>query len=190
MHRPIGVTILALAAGVAGLFEVWRALVFAGVASFTFIGKPVSFDEAQWGSVFWAVILALIWFWVAAGFWNLRAYAWSFGNFISLFTIIFGFFALLGGSTMEAEIGRLASRDRDLLLPELPGRARPVRPARVVLDDARAAGRDGTDAGGPDGHGPGDRRECCGPGCRPRGESGAACSAGRLRPAADLLGTV
>ena len=104
MHRPIGVTLLALAAGVAGLFEVWRALVFAGVASFTFIGKPVSFDEAQWGSVFWAVILALIWFWVAAGFWNLRAYAWSFGNFISLFTIIFGFFALLGGSTMEAEL--------------------------------------------------------------------------------------
>jgi hypothetical protein len=103
MNRPIGVTLLALAAGVAGLFEVWRALVFAGVAKFTFIGKPVSFDEPQWGSVFWAVILALIWFWVAAGFWNLRAYAWSFGNFISLFTIIFGFFALLGGSTMEAE---------------------------------------------------------------------------------------
>ena len=103
MHRPIGVTILALAAGVAGLFEVWRALVFAGVASFTFIGKPVTFPEAQWGSAFWAVILALIWFWVAAGFWNVRAYAWSFGNFISLFTIIFGFFALLGGSTMEAE---------------------------------------------------------------------------------------
>ena len=136
MHRPIGVTLLALAAGVAGLFEIWRALVFAGVASFTFVGKPVTFTEAQWGSAFWAVILALIWFWVAAGFWNLRAYAWSFGNFISLFTIIFGFFALLGGSTMEAEIGRLASRDRDLLLPELPGRARPVRPARVVVDDA------------------------------------------------------
>src|SRR6476659_3663601 len=103
MHRPIGVTILALAAGVAGLFEVWRALVFAGVASFTFIGKPVTFPEAQWGSAFWAVILALIWFWVAAGFWNLRAYAWSFGNFISLFTLIFGFFAAIGSSSLEAE---------------------------------------------------------------------------------------
>ena len=104
MHRPIGVTLLALAAGVAGLFELWRALVFAGVASFTFIGKPVTFPEAQWGSAFWAVILALIWFWVAAGFWNVRAYAWSFGNFISLFTIIFGFFAILGNAgTMESE---------------------------------------------------------------------------------------
>jgi hypothetical protein len=103
MHRPIGVTILAILAGLAGIFEIWRALVFVGVVSFTFVGKTVSFTEAQWGPAFWAVILALIWFWVAAGFWNVRAYAWSFGNFISLFTVIFGFFAILGGSTMEAE---------------------------------------------------------------------------------------
>jgi hypothetical protein len=103
MHRPIGVTILAILAGLAGLFEVWRTLVFLGIASFTFVGKSVSYPEAQWGAAFWAIILALIWFWVAAGFWNVRAYAWSFGNFIAIFTIIFGFFALLGGSTMEAE---------------------------------------------------------------------------------------
>jgi hypothetical protein len=103
MHRPIGVTVLAILAGLAGLFEVWRTLVFLGIAQFTFLGKPVSYPEAQWGAAFWAVILALIWFWVAAGFWNVRAYAWSFGNFIAIFTIIFGFFALLGGSTMEAE---------------------------------------------------------------------------------------
>jgi hypothetical protein len=48
-------------------------------------------------------LIAAIWFWVATGFWNVRAYAWSFGIFISMFTVIFGFFALLGGSTMEAE---------------------------------------------------------------------------------------
>ncbi len=103
MHRPIGITILALLAGLAGLFEIWRALVFLGVVSFEFIGKPVAFDEAQWGPAFWAVILALIWFWVAAGLWNVRAYAWQFGNFIAIFTVIFGFFAILGGSTTEAE---------------------------------------------------------------------------------------
>jgi hypothetical protein len=103
MHRPIGVTILALLAGLAGLFEIWRALVFVGAVSFTVVGKAVSFTEAQWGPALWALILAAIWFWVAAGFWNVRAYAWSFGIFISIFTVIFGFFAILGGSTMEAE---------------------------------------------------------------------------------------
>ena len=40
---------------------------------------------------------------MAAGFWNLRAYAVQFGIFISLFTLIWGFFALLFGSTYEAQ---------------------------------------------------------------------------------------
>jgi hypothetical protein len=103
MHRPIGVTILAILAGLAGIFEVWRALVFMGAVSFTFVGNAVSFPNPQWGSVLWAVILAAIWFWVALGLWNMRAYAWAFGIYISIFTLIFGFFALLFGSTMEAE---------------------------------------------------------------------------------------
>ena len=104
MHRPIGVTLLAVGAGLAALFEIWRTLVFLGIVNWTFLGKEVSFKEAQWGSALWAILLAAIWIWVAEGFWNVRAYAWSFGIFISLFTIIFGFFALLGGAgTMESE---------------------------------------------------------------------------------------
>jgi len=103
MHRPIGVTLLAVAAGLAGLWQVWRTLVFLGVVSFNFVGKDVSFPTVQWGPALWAVVLAAIWFWVATGFWNVRAYAWSFGNFISIFTIVFGFFALIGGGTMESE---------------------------------------------------------------------------------------
>ena len=104
MHRPIGVTLLAIGAGIAALWEIWRTLVFLGIANFTFIGEPVQFPNPQWGHAFFAVLLAAIWIWVAEGFWNVRAYAWSFGIFISLFTIIFGFFALLGNAgTMESE---------------------------------------------------------------------------------------
>jgi hypothetical protein len=158
MNRPIGVTLLAVGAGLAGLFEIWRALVFVGVASFTFVGKPVTFTEAQWGPAFWAVILALIWFWVAAGFWNVRAYAWSFGNFISLFTIIFGFFAILGGSTMEAEsVGWLLAigiffylnypgvRDQfvqhelSLMTPQQRAAAEQMQAAQVAMMQATAA---------------------------------------------------
>lgn len=103
MRRPIGVMILAGAAGLAGIYQLYRMLVFLGIVNFEVIGKPVSFPEAQWGPAFWALILAAIWFWVAAGFWNLRASAWQFGVFISLFTLIWGFFAILWGSTVEAE---------------------------------------------------------------------------------------
>lgn len=104
MHRPIGVTILALLSGIAGLFEIWRTLVFLGIAKFTFVGTEVSFPSAQWGQALWALLLAAIWFWVAMGLWNMRAYAWSFGIYISLFTMIFSFFAILGSNgTAESE---------------------------------------------------------------------------------------
>ena len=105
MQRPLGVTILAILAGLAGLLEIWRTLVFLGIAKFTFVGKEVSFTDPQWGPAIWAIILAGIWFWVAMGFWNVRASAWSFGTFIAIFTLIFGFFAVLGSSTLEAEFG-------------------------------------------------------------------------------------
>ena len=104
MHRPIGVTILAILAGIAGLFEIWRTLVFLGLVKFTFVGTEVSFPSAQWGQALWALLLAAIWFWVAMGLWNMRAYAWSFGIYISLFTMIFSFFAILGANgTVESE---------------------------------------------------------------------------------------
>ena len=99
MNRPIGVTLLAIGAGIAGLFQIWRILVFLGLASFNVVGNEVSFNEPQWGQIIWAGIIAAIWFWVAAGFWGVRAYAWQFGIFISLFTMIFGFFSILASNT-------------------------------------------------------------------------------------------
>jgi hypothetical protein len=105
MHRPFGVTLLAIAAGVAGLFQVWRIVVFLGIADFTLVGRAVSFGEPQWGQALWALALAAIWFWVAAGFWNVRAYAYQFGVFISLFTAVFGFFTILmSAGTPESEM--------------------------------------------------------------------------------------
>ena len=80
MQRPIGVTLLAIGSALVGVLEVWRALVFMGWVSWTFVGREVQFDDPQWGQVIWALILAAIWFWVAAGFWNVRAYAWSHPN--------------------------------------------------------------------------------------------------------------
>src|SRR3954468_1106813 len=102
MRRPIGVMLLAGAAGLAGLYQVYMLLVYLGIAKFNFIGKNVSFDTAQWGPAFWSLIMALVWLWVATGFWNLRGDALQFGLFVSLFTLIWGFFALLCGGSVEA----------------------------------------------------------------------------------------
>jgi len=103
MSRPIGVTLLAAGAFVAGLYQIWLSLIYLGIVDFNVVGKAVSFPEPQWGATLWSWLIAAIWFWVAVGFWNVRAYAWSFGNFISLFTLIWGFFSLLFGNTIEAQ---------------------------------------------------------------------------------------
>jgi hypothetical protein len=95
--------LLAGAAGLAGLYQLYLMLVYLGIVDFAVVGRSVTFEEAQWGAALWSLLIAAIWFWVAAGFWNLRAYALQFGIFISLFTLIWGFFALLFGSTYEAQ---------------------------------------------------------------------------------------
>ncbi len=75
-----------------------------GAIDFPIGNQTLSFaGNAQWGAALWTLLIAGIWAWVALGFWNLRAYAVQFGIFISLFTLIWGFFALLFGSSVEAE---------------------------------------------------------------------------------------
>ena len=159
MHRPIGVTILAILAGVAGLFEIWRTLVFLGIAKFTFIGTEVAFPSAQWGQALWALLLAAIWFWVAMGLWNMRAYAWSFGIYIAMFTMIFSFFAILGNNgTAESEFvamfisiilfmylnypgvrDQFMKHEMDLLTPEQRAAVEKAQAANVAAAQAMAA---------------------------------------------------
>jgi hypothetical protein len=168
MSRPIGVSLLAIGAGIAGLFEIWRTLVFLGIVNWTFVGKEVSFPDPQWASAIFALLLAAIWFWVAAGFWNLRAYAWSFGSFISLFTLIFGFFAVLGSSTLEAEFApmfialliffylnypgvqqQFVEHEMSLMTPEQRAALAQMQAANAAMAAAAAAPKPPTTPGAP-----------------------------------------
>ena len=121
--------------------------------NWTFIGKDVTFSSPQWGQVIWSLILAAIWFWVAAGFWNVRAYAWSFGIFISLFTLIFGFFAILGSATLEEEFVGMFLALLIFMYLNYPGVQQHFVQHEMSLDDARAAGRSRADAERPGGDG-------------------------------------
>jgi hypothetical protein len=106
MKRPIGVMLLAAGAGLLVLYNLYQVLMYLGIVNFpvdnAYLGN-MSFDDPQWGAALWTLLIAGIWAWVAIGFWNLRAYAVQFGIFISLFTLIWGFFALLFGNTVEAQ---------------------------------------------------------------------------------------
>ncbi len=101
MQRPIGVILLAIGAGVAAVYNLYLMLVYMGWISFDLLGQEVTYPDAQWGAALFSLLIAGIWAWVALGFWNVRAYAVQFGIFISLFTLIFGFFSLLWGNSIE-----------------------------------------------------------------------------------------
>ena len=105
MSRPIGVILLAAGAGLAALYQLYMMLVYLGITNFPIDNERLgnmSFQDPQWGAALWTLLIAAIWIWVALGFWNLRAYAVQFGLFISLFTLIWGFMALLFGNSVEA----------------------------------------------------------------------------------------
>ena len=122
MNRPIGVTLLAIGAGVAGLFEIWRTLVFLGIAKWTFVGKEVTFPDPQWGQAFFAIVLALIWFWVAAGLLEPPGVRLVVRDVHQPVHADLRVLRGLGQSTLEAEFVPMFIALADLLLPELPGR--------------------------------------------------------------------
>ncbi len=170
MRRPIGVTILAALSFVAGLSNLWRVGVYMGWFEFDFLGnKGVQLQDANWAAAIWALLIAAIWFWVAVNFWNMRAAAWQFGTFISLFTLIWGFFALLFGSTLQYETLPMLLALVDLRLPHVAGRPGGIRAVRDVAPDTRAASRDRAAAG---------RQRISRPGRTP----GHGTAAGRLAP--------
>ncbi len=108
MKRPIGGMILGVVAGLAGLYQLYLMLVFAGIVSFSFVGADVTFKSMQWGQFLWSGLMMLIWFWVAAGFFTARLYAWMFGIMISGITLIWSMFAVLGSATLESMFPELA----------------------------------------------------------------------------------
>jgi len=103
MKRPIGVTILAILSWVAAIANLWRIGVYLGWFSFDVLGESMKLPEANWAGALWALLIAAIWTWVGLQFWNMRAAGWQFGVFISLFALIWGFFAILFGSNLTAE---------------------------------------------------------------------------------------
>lgn len=63
-HRPVGITILSVLAGVAFIVNAFVTLLFLGALPVALFGGTGFFGEALLGAILWG-ILALIWGWVA-----------------------------------------------------------------------------------------------------------------------------
>jgi hypothetical protein len=99
-RRPIGVTILAILAGIAGFVAVVHTLQYLHLMPF-FLG-PLSFYQLDlFGAILWA-ITALIWTWVTANLWVMNPQGWLFVVAISVINLILAGISILGASTLQA----------------------------------------------------------------------------------------
>ena len=105
-HRPFGVTVLAILAGIAFVVNAFVTLLFLGAIPVAIFGGTGFFGQALLGALLWG-LMAAIWAWVAAGLWNLDPQAWTFVVVLSIFNLILAFVSILGASTLQAVLPSL-----------------------------------------------------------------------------------
>jgi hypothetical protein len=99
-HRPIGVTILAILAGIAGFVAVVHTLQYLHLMPF-FLGPLSFYGFDLLGAVLWG-ISALVWTWVAANLWLVNPQGWLFVVALSIINLILDGLSILGASTLQA----------------------------------------------------------------------------------------
>ena len=98
-QRPLGVTILAILAGVAAVLAAVNALQFLGIIPF-FIGSvPLRtfnfFYALMWGLLVWVYI------WLVQMLWRVDPAAWMFLVIVTIFELTLDFIAMLGAATWQ-----------------------------------------------------------------------------------------
>ena len=99
MKRPIGVTILAILAGVLAVIAGVRTLQFLGLLPFFFGPVPFRsfslFAALMWGLMVWVYV------WLGKMLWDVRPEGWMFLAVISVFNLILEFVTLVGGAVWQ-----------------------------------------------------------------------------------------
>jgi len=98
-NRPIGVTILAILAGVMAVLTAVRTLQFLAIIPF-FFGPFVFRDFNLWAALMWG-LLTWVYIWLTRMLWNVDPSAWLFLAVITVFNLILDFIVLVGGGTWE-----------------------------------------------------------------------------------------
>ena len=100
-ERPIGVTILAILAGIAAVLAAIHALQF--LAIIPFVIGPSGYTLRYFS--FWYALMygLLVWvyIWLTMMLWRVDPAAWMFLVIVTLFYLILDFFTLFGATTWE-----------------------------------------------------------------------------------------
>jgi hypothetical protein len=98
--RPIGVTLLAVLAGVAAVVAAIHTLQFLHLFPF-FLGSVAFFSFDLLAAVLWG-FLTVIYVWVAKMLWELDQQGWLFVVVLAFINLVLDVLAVIGTSTWEA----------------------------------------------------------------------------------------
>lgn len=101
-ERPIGVTILAILAGVAAFFAIVHALQALGIIPY-FIGPFAVRSFSFWYFLMWA-LMVWVYVWLVQMLWNVDPSAWMFLAMITIFNLVMDFIVLVTSTTEWTDV--------------------------------------------------------------------------------------
>jgi hypothetical protein len=120
-ERPVGVTILAVLAGIAAVLAAFHALQFLGI--FPFILGPSGYKFRYFS--FWYALMygLLVWVyvWLVQMLWRVDRQAWMFLVVVTMFYLILDLFMLIGATTWQDVSVSIIFNGIILLYCMLPG---------------------------------------------------------------------
>jgi hypothetical protein len=120
-ERPVGVTILAVLAGIAAVLAAFHALQFLGI--FPFILGPSGYKFRYFS--FWYALMygLLVWVyvWLVQMLWRVDRQAWMFLVVVTMFYLILDLFMLIGATTWQDVSVSIIFNGIVLLYCMLPG---------------------------------------------------------------------
>ena len=120
-ERPVGVTILAILAGIAAVFAAVHALQFLGIIPFVL--GPLGY-KVHYFSFWYALMYGLlvwVYIWLTMMLWRVDSGAWMFLVIVTMFYLIFDVFQLIGATTWEDVSVSIILNGIILLYCMLPG---------------------------------------------------------------------
>ncbi|MEZ4517690.1 MAG: hypothetical protein R3C44_12985 [Chloroflexota bacterium] len=118
-HRPFGVTLLALLAGIAALVNIWHTLQMLHIIPIS-LGESHFFTFDLIGAILFG-LLALIYVWLFFMLWNVNPQGWLFVTILAILNLILAFLSILGQSTFSAMLPSLLINGLILLYCLTPG---------------------------------------------------------------------
>ncbi len=99
-HRPVGVTLLTILAGLAAVAALWHALQMLHLLPFK-MGEHSFWGYDPIGALLWG-FMCVIYLWLARILWNVEPQAWLLMTVIAAFNLVLDVMSLLGASTLGA----------------------------------------------------------------------------------------